>query len=669
MTSTSVPSLTERRAFLSFSDFLQFPRGGDTPFLFSELDGGDVYLAGKCVTPGLTDTPTPVLNRMCEFLNVCLHGASRQFAEEYVTTLVDSGANCHVLSYEDALKLLQDQVESQLNVTGVDGSTTRADVKGRLIVTLVGSSGREYKLDLGTAHGMKGCPVNLLSLSLLLDVGAVLHFEKGDCWIQPPSSLQGEGVVERIPLQQKGGLFQVPLKRLWQRLGADDQRAGQATTASKHVKLDVGDPSKFGYLGVNDGENVTSPFTSLANPARLGQTLANPARLGQTLADPARLGQTLNSGTFLDEFSCSLYGRSFLAGDLDLWHRRMRHVSKQQLKKINALGLVDGFNMTGNANAHCGCDTCAQANIKRARNERQRHYSAQCKFIGHHVSSDVKSLPYESFEGYKYAICFVDHYSRLGICYMMRTKDEAVEKFKLYQKELAFYGYRVMHLHSDRGSEYFSQEGELLADRDRALSALDQYCASQSPIIKHKVTPVEAKEKIAEAWFKDHFDAADAMLFEARLSPAFWADAVLYSQYLYNRMPNLHTGTSTPFEMLTGKRARWDKIRVFGADAYMLIPNDDMSKVPGIVKGKKVIFVGFSLNCNGYRVFDPEARRYSTVSNIVFYESFKHRIDALRHHDKRREIMKKGGVQPVQLNDFEDENAKGVRNLFTDPDP
>ncbi len=170
------------------------------------------------------------------------------------------------------------------------------------------------------------------------------------------------------------------------------------------MKFDVDDPSKFGYLGVNDGENVTSPFTSLANPARLGQTLANPARLGQTLADPARLGQTLNSGTFLDEFSCSLYGRSFLAGDLDLWHRRMRHVSKQQLKKINALGLVDGFNMTGNANAHCGCDTCAQAKIKRARNERQRHYSAQCKFIGHHVSSDVKSLPYESFEGYKYAI-------------------------------------------------------------------------------------------------------------------------------------------------------------------------------------------------------------------------------------------------------------------------
>lgn len=122
--------------------------------------------------------------------------------------------------------------------------------------------------------------------------------------------------------------------------------------------------------------------------------------------------------------------------------------------------------------------------------------------------------------------------------------------------------------------------------------------------------------------------------------------------------------------MLTGKRPRWDKFRVFGSDAFYVIPNDGLAKVPGIVKGKKVIFVGFSPNCNGFRVFDPESRRYSTVNNIVFYESFKHRNDALRHHDKRRELMKRGETQPVQMNDFDDdETAQGVRNLYLDPDP
>ena len=113
----------------------------------------------------------------------CVADAVCGVATDHVMGLIDSGANVHILSYEAALKLLEDAAESYLKVLGVNGASTRADVQGRLVVELLGSSGRKYNLDLGTAHGMKNCPMNLLSLSLLLDVGAVLHFEKGNCWI------------------------------------------------------------------------------------------------------------------------------------------------------------------------------------------------------------------------------------------------------------------------------------------------------------------------------------------------------------------------------------------------------------------------------------------------------------------------------------------------------
>ena len=79
------------------------------------------------------------------------------------------------------------------------------------------------------------------------------------------------------------------------------------------------------------------------------------------------------------------------------------------------------------------------------------------------------------------------------------------------------------------------------------------------------------------------------------------------------------TGPSTPYQMLTGMRARWDEIRVFECDAHQLIPNYPLAKVPGIMKGPKVIFVGFMNGFNGYRVFDPEPRRYSTIENVYFY--------------------------------------------------
>ena len=54
---------------------------------------------------------------------------------------------------------------------------------------------------------------------------------------------------------------------------------------------------------------------------------------------------------------------------------------------------------------------------------------------------------------------------------------------------------------------------------------------------------------------------------------------------------------------------------------------------------------------------------------MYFYENMKHRIDSLRHHDRRRDLMLSDKSQPVQLNDFDGVIAgNGVRNLFTSPD-
>ena len=84
------------------------------------------------------------------------------------------------------------------------------------------------------------------------------------------------------------------------------------------------------------------------------------------------------------------------------------------------------------------------------------------------------------------------------------------------------------------------------------------------------------KEKRAEVWFRIHFEAADCMLWEARLSPVFWADAVMYSCYLANRTPQSGSPT-TPWETVTGMRARWDKLKVFGCDVFEHIPNNTLA--------------------------------------------------------------------------------------------
>lgn len=187
--SSFVPSGESENSFLSFSSYLQ----SETDAFFFPNSPSDDAVSKNVESfdddePSIVRSPVALLISMTSYLDdVFSHpslsraflSAEGVFDEDIVMGLIDSGANCHILSYDAALKLLDDAVESHLRVLGVNGSATRADVQGRLLVDLVGSSGRKYRLDLGTAHGMKKCPMNLLSLSLLLDVGAVLHLNRG----------------------------------------------------------------------------------------------------------------------------------------------------------------------------------------------------------------------------------------------------------------------------------------------------------------------------------------------------------------------------------------------------------------------------------------------------------------------------------------------------------
>ena len=72
-------------------------------------------------------------------------------------------------------------------------------------------------------------------------------------------------------------------------------------------------------------------------------------------------------------------------------------------------------------------------------------------------------------------------------------------------------GVKIKNICTDRGSEYFEQEGDSKLNSGRQLHEFSLYCVAQQ--IVHTLQPVEMQEKIAEGWFRDHFTAVDAMLY------------------------------------------------------------------------------------------------------------------------------------------------------------
>ncbi|GBM35312.1 Retrovirus-related Pol polyprotein from transposon TNT 1-94 [Araneus ventricosus] len=113
------------------------------------------------------------------------------------------------------------------------------------------------------------------------------------------------------------------------------------------------------------------------------------------------------------------------------------------------------------------------------------------------------------------------------------------------------------------------------------------------------------------------------MIFESNLPKNFWGFAVLTAAYINNRMPNTSIDGHTPYYLKYNTHADLKNLRVFGCDAYTLIPNSQRKKLDD--KCKKMIFIGYS--SMGYRLLDPTTKRIIISKNVKFNEEKKSSSD------------------------------------------
>jgi hypothetical protein len=391
---------------------------------------------------------------------------------------LDSASSVHLLTGEAARELLLNPVPSNLYVMGVSGESIPANLMGHLILAFMDpSTGCVQYVDFGLSHGLDGCPLNLLSLPLLFQAGSIAHFEPGNCYFQvSPGSA-------RIPLEYS------PEDMFHIKAALPGDQPAQACTAI----------------------HAAGPYFDSSAP-------------GNQSVQACTANNT--AGSFFDSSAqavpvSSAEGFSFAtSASLKTWHRRLGHLSTRELARIHKLNLVDGFKVSGPVTASCRCDTCRQARLRRVATPRKLEYSSEATFVGHTISTDTKDLPYLSFRGDRYVMIFVDHFSRRRWVYLMSSKNESASVLRRFLADMARLGIRVVNIQSDRGSEYFEQEGESRFNRGRELHEFNLVCEQHSPRIEHIVQPVEMKEKLAESCWLDQFRGVNGMLWEARLSPA-----------------------------------------------------------------------------------------------------------------------------------------------------
>ena len=97
------------------------------------------------------------------------------------------------------------------------------------------------------------------------------------------------------------------------------------------------------------------------------------------------------------------------------------------------------------------------------------------------------------------------------------------------------------------------------------------------------------------------------MLSGVGLGHELWAEAVGTACYLVNKSPSSALDDKTPQEIWTGKKPSLTHLKVFGYDAYVHVPKENMSMLDK--KAEQCMFIGYKDGLKGYNRWNPENKK------------------------------------------------------------
>lgn len=190
----------------------------------------------------------------------------------------------------------------------------------------------------------------------------------------------------------------------------------------------------------------------------------------------------------------------------------------------------------------------------------------------------------------------------------IRNKDEVLKHFK----EFVYFvenlkGKRIKYLQSDNGGEYVKKEFDLFL-KERG--------------IRRRLTVPHTPQQngLAERMNRTLFDTARCLLFQAKLPPSFWAEAVNTACYIRNRCPSSSLKDRTPFESWFGNKPYIGNMKEFGSKVYLLNKTRGRGKLGR--RALEGIFVGYASESKAFRIWVTVRRRVEISRNVKFFNDY-----------------------------------------------
>lgn len=113
-------------------------------------------------------------------------------------------------------------------------------------------------------------------------------------------------------------------------------------------------------------------------------------------------------------------------------------------------------------------------------------------------------------------------------------------------------------------------------------------------------------------------DTSLALLNHAKLPACMWEFGVTTACYLYNKNPTNILQWRSPLEALFGRLPEYQRMKFFGCVCYPCLRPYRSHKLD--LKSKPFVFVGYSMENNGYLCLDPDSCRIYSSRGVFFIE-------------------------------------------------
>ncbi|KZV26179.1 hypothetical protein F511_06346 [Dorcoceras hygrometricum] len=163
-----------------------------------------------------------------------------------------------------------------------------------------------------------------------------------------------------------------------------------------------------------------------------------------------------------------------------LWHGRLGHVNYDTIRRLINLQNIPTFQIDKSHK----CEKCVEAKQTRSSFKTIERNTEPLDLI-HTDVCDLKGV--QTRGGNKYFITFIDDSTRYCSVYLLKSKNEAIDKFIIYKSEVENQlSKKIKALRSDRGGEYESPFAELCAQHGIRHETTAPYSPQQNGIAERK---------------------------------------------------------------------------------------------------------------------------------------------------------------------------------------